>query len=41
MSRGGGMADASDLKSDNLKKLCGFDSHPRHHDLEMPYGKDT
>ena len=29
--RGGGKADASDLKSDNLKRLCGFDSHPRHH----------
>ncbi len=31
MGRGGGKADASDLKSDNLKRLCGFDSHSRHH----------
>lgn len=31
LSRGGGKADASDLKSDKLKSLCGFDSHPRHH----------
>ena len=29
--RGGGKAYAPDLKSGGLKRLCGFDSHPRHH----------
>ena len=46
MCRGGGKADAPDLKSGGLKNLCGFDSHPRHHDewfdwlLEENYEQD-
>lgn len=29
-SRGGGMADAQDLKSCVTLVACGFESHPRH-----------